>query len=195
MEKHNLFGRVAGGIALLIGLSACGGGSGDAADAGTPVAPVVPVTEAPGYLVGGTVSGLAPGAQVVLANGSDKVTVTTNGTFHFAGKLAPGASYDGKIDSTSEGLACTLAKGAATVGNADVNTLAVRCLPIVLAGVQEKIQNVSGMAQDAAGNYYIADAVRQVIHKVTPAGALSVYAGISGKPGADDGAAAAATFH
>ena len=195
MEKQNLFGRAAGGIALLIGLSACGGGSGGSADAGTPVAPVVPVAEAPRYLVGGTVSGLVPGAQVVLANGSDKVTVTANGAFNFAGKLAAGASYDGKIDSTSEGLACSIAKGAATVGNADVNTLAVRCLPVVLAGVQEKIQNVSGMVQDAAGNYYIADAVRQVIHKVTPAGALSVYAGISGKPGADDGAATAATFH
>lgn len=191
-EKQNLFGRAACGVALLIGLSACGGGSGGSSDAG---APVVTVAEAPGYLVGGTVSGLVPGAQVVLANGSDKVTVSANGTFHFAGKLAPGASYDGKIDSTSEGLGCSIAKGAATMGNADVNTLAVRCLPVVLAGVQEKIQNVSGMVQDAAGNYYIADAVRQVIHKVTPAGALSVYAGISGKPGADDGAAAAATFH
>ncbi|MGK5047969.1 hypothetical protein ACQ4WP_19035 [Janthinobacterium sp. GB4P2] len=195
MEKQNLFGRVACGLTLLIGLSACGGGSGGSSDAGAPVAPVVPVAEAPSYLLGGTVSGLVSGAQVVLVNGSDKVTVTANGAFHFAGKLAPGASYDGKIESTSEGLGCSIAKGAATVGNSDVNTLAVRCLPVVLAGVQEKIQNVSGMVQDAAGNYYIADAVRQVIHKVTPAGALSVYAGISGKPGADDGAAAAATFH
>lgn len=192
MKKQILFGRAACGVTLLIGLSACGGGSGGSSDAG---APVVTVAEAPGYLVGGTVSGLVPGAQVVLANGSDKVTVSANGAFHFAGKLAPGASYDGKIDSTSEGLGCSIAKGAATVGNADVKTLAVRCLPVVLAGVQEKIQNVSGMVQDAAGNYYIADAVRQVIHKVTPAGALSLYAGISGKPGADDGAATAATFH
>lgn len=191
MEKQNLFGRAACGVALLIGLSACGGGSGASSDAG---APVVPVAEVPSYLVGGTVSGLVPGAQVVLANGSDKVTVTANGAFHFAGKLAPGASYDGKIESTSEGLGCTIAKGAATVGNVDVNTLAVRCLPIVLAGVQEKIQDISALVQDAAGNYYIADAVRQVIHKVTPAGAMSVYAGIPGKPGADDGAAATATF-
>ena len=195
MEKHNLYWRVACGIALLIGLSACGGGSSDVGASVVPLAPVTPVAEAPSYLVGGAVSGLVPGAQVVLANGSDKVTITANGAFHFAGKLAPGASYDSKIESTSEGLGCTLAKGAATVANADVNTLAVRCLPVVLAGVQEKIQNVSGMVQDAAGNYYIADAVRQVIHKVTPAGAVSVYAGIPGKPGADDGAAATATFY
>ena len=191
-EVQNLFRRAGCGAALLALLTACGGGS---SDAGAPTAPTVPVTEAPSYLVGGTVSGLVPGAQVVLANGAEKLTVTANGAFRFAGKLAPGASYEGKIDSTSEGLGCIMANAAATVGNADVNTLAVRCLPVVLAGVQEKIQNVSGMVQDKAGNYYVADAVRQVIHKVTPAGASSVYAGISGKPGADDGAAAAATFH
>ncbi|PIF08813.1 hypothetical protein CLU94_0780 [Janthinobacterium sp. 13] len=193
-EVQNLFRRAGCGAALLALLSACGGGSGDA---GAPTAPTVPVTEAPSYLVGGTVSGLVPGAQVVLASGEEKLTVTANGAFRFAGKLAPGASYEGKIDSTSEGLGCIIANAnaAATVGNADVNTLVVRCLPVVLAGVQAKIQNVSGMVQDKAGNYYIADAMRQVIHKVTPAGALSVHAGISGKAGADDGVAAAATFH
>lgn len=192
-EVQNLFRRAGCCVALLALLSACGGGSGGATSAPPPT-PVAPA-ETPRYLLGGTVSGLVPGAQVVLANGSDKVTITANGAFNFAGKLAAGASYEGKIDSTSEGLGCIIANAAATVGNADVNALAVRCLPVVLAGVQEKIQNVSGMVQDAAGNYYIADAVRQVIHKVTPAGALSVYAGISGKPGADDGAATAATFH
>jgi sugar lactone lactonase YvrE len=191
-EVQNLFRRAGSGVVLLTLLSACGGGSGDA---DTPAAPTVPVAEAPRYLVGGTVSGLVPGTQVVLANGAEKLAVTANGAFRFVGKLAPGASYEGKIESTSEGLGCIITNAAATMGNADVNTLAVRCLPVVLAGVQEKIQNVAGMVQDAAGNYYIADAVRQVIHKVTPAGALSVYAGISGKPGADDGAAAAATFH
>ena len=191
-ELQMLFRRAACGGALLTALSACGGGSGDG---GTPGAPTVPTAEAPRYLVGGTVSGLVPGAQVVLANGAEKLTVTANGAFHFAGKLASGASYEGRIESTSEGLGCSIAKGAATVGNADVNTLAVRCLPVVLAGVQEKIQSISGMVQDTAGNYYIADAVLQVIHKVTPAGNVSVYAGIPGKPGADDGAAASATFH
>lgn len=188
-----LFFRRAGcGAALLAGLSACGGGSGDAGATATPTAPTA---EAPRYLVGGTVSGLVPGTQVVLANGGEKLTVTANGAFHFAGKLAAGASYDGKIDSSSQGLGCLLEKGTATVGNADVNTLTVRCLPVLLAGVQEKIQEVAGLVQDAAGNYYIADTVLQVIHKVTPAGAVSVYAGIPGKAGADDGAAASATFH
>lgn len=190
-----LFRRTGYGVALLAGLSACGGGSGGAGTPVAPTVPTVPTAEAPRYLVGGTVSGLVPGTRVVLANGAEKLIVTANGAFHFAGKLAAGASYEGKIESSSEGLGCSIAKGAATVGNADVNTLAVRCLPVLLAGVQEKIQNVAGLVQDAAGNYYIADAVLQVIHKVTPAGTVSLYAGTPGKPGADDGAAASATFH
>ncbi|MFZ4874522.1 hypothetical protein ACL9RI_05530 [Janthinobacterium sp. Mn2066] len=191
-NKFQFFLRAGCGLAVLAALSACGGSSGNGA---ASTAGPAPVGEAPRYLLGGTVSGLVPGAQVVLSNGTDKLTITANGAFSFASKLAAGASYEGKIESTSAGLGCSIAHGAATVGNADVSALAVRCLPTVLAGVQETIQNVSGMVQDAAGNYYIADTVRQVIHKVTPAGVLSVYAGISGKPGADDGAAGAATFY
>ncbi|WP_409026718.1 hypothetical protein OX462_17965 [Janthinobacterium sp. SUN098] len=187
-ELQNLFRRASCGIALLAGLSACGGGSSGGTT--TPVAPV----ETPRYLLGGTVSGLLPGASVVLANGADKVTVTANGAFSFAGKLAAGASYEGKVDSASAGLGCSISQGAATMGNADVSTLAVRCLPIVLAGVLEKIQVVAGMVSDAAGNYYIADAGNHVIHKLGTDGNLSVYAGVMGKEGVEDGPVSGATF-
>lgn len=197
-NKFQLFLRAGCSLVVLAALSACGGGSGSGSSSGAgtgSTAGPVPVAEAPRYLVGGTVSGLVPGTQVALSNGADKLTITANGAFSFAGKLAAGASYEGKIESNSAGLGCSITHGAATVGNADVSALVVRCLPTLLAGIQEKIQNVSGMVQDAAGNYYIADTVRQVIHKVTPAGTLSVYAGMSGKPGADDGAADTATFY
>lgn len=187
-ELQNLLRRASCGIALLAALSACGGGSSGGTT--TPVAPV----ETPRYLLGGTVSGLLPGASVVLANGADKVTVTANGRFSFAGKLAAGTSYESKVDSASAGLGCSIAQGAATMGNADVSTLAVRCLPIVLAGVQEKIQVVAGMVSDAAGNYYIADAGNHVIHKLGTDGNLSVYAGVMGKRGVDDGPVSSATF-
>lgn len=191
-ELQNLFRRASCGIALLAGLSACGGGSGG----GTSTPPPTPVApaETPRYLLGGTVSGLLPGASVVLANGTEKLTVTANGAFSFAGKLAAGASYEGKVDSASEGLGCSIAQGSATMGNADVTTLAVRCLPVVLAGMQEKIQLLAGMVSDATGNYYIADAGNQVIHKLGADGTLSVYAGVMGKRGVDDGPVSSATF-
>ncbi|MDN2712333.1 hypothetical protein O0880_23165 [Janthinobacterium sp. SUN118] len=190
-ELQKLFRRAGCGIALLAVLSACGGGSGG----GTATPPPVPPVDTPRYLLGGTVSGLLPGASVVLANGTDKVTVTANGAFSFAGKLAAGASYDGKVDSASAGLGCSIAQGAATMVSADVSTLAVRCLPIVLAGVQERIQRIDGMVQDAAGNSYFTDSSTQVIHKLAPDGSLSIYAGMPGKTGAVDGPAASATFY
>ncbi|WP_402720844.1 hypothetical protein [Janthinobacterium rivuli] len=192
-EVQKLFRRAGGGVVLLALLSACGGGSGGGTSTPPPT-PVAPV-ETSRYLLGGTVSGLLPGASVVLANGTDKVTVTANGPFSFAGKLAAGASYEGKVDSASAGLACSIAQGAATMGSADVSSLAVRCLPTLLAGVQERIQRVDGMAQDGAGNYYFADASTQVIHKLAPDGSLSIYAGMPGKAGAVDGPAASATFY
>ncbi len=187
-ELHNLFRRVGCSVALLAGLSACGGGS--SGGTATPVPPVETST----YLLGGTVSGLLPGTSVVLTNGVDKVTVTANGPFSFAGKLAAGTAYQGKVDSASEGLGCSIAQGSATMGNADVGTLVVRCLPVVLAGMQEKIQRLAGMVSDAAGNYYIADAGNQVIHKLGTDGTLSVYAGVMGKRGVDDGPVSSATF-
>ncbi|MGK5010614.1 hypothetical protein [Janthinobacterium sp. MDB2-8] len=191
-EVQNLFRRAGCGVVLAV-LSACGGGSGGGTSTPPPT-PVAPV-ETPRYLLGGTVSGLLPGASVVLANGTDKLTVTANGPFSFVGKLAAGTAYQGKVDSASAGLGCSIAQGAATMGNADVSTLAVRCLPIVLAGVQERIQRIDGMVQDGAGNYYFADATTQVIHKLAPDGSLSIYAGMPGKAGAIDGPAASATFY
>ncbi|AQR68798.1 hypothetical protein BZG29_10940 [Janthinobacterium sp. LM6] len=192
-EVQNLFRRAGCGAALLALVSACGGGSGG----GTSTPPPTPVApaETPRYLLGGTVSGLLPGASVVLANGTEKLTVTANGPFSFVGKLAAGTAYQGKVDSASAGLGCSIAQGAATMGSADVSTLAVRCLPILLAGVQERIQRVDGIAQDGAGNYYIADVPSQVIHKLAPDGSLSIYAGMPGKAGAVDGPAASATFY
>ncbi|MCA1858681.1 hypothetical protein LE191_00980 [Janthinobacterium sp. HSC-3S05] len=192
-EVQNLFRRAGCGATLLALLSACGGGSGGGTSTPPPT-PMAPV-ETPRYLLGGTVSGLLPGASVVLANGTEKLTVTANGPFSFAGKLAAGAAYQGKVDSASAGLGCSIAQGAATMGNADVSTLAVRCLPIVLAGVQEQIQRVDGMVRDGLGNYYIADASAHVIHKLAPDGRLSIHAGIPGKSGAADGPAASATFY
>jgi hypothetical protein len=52
-----------------------------------------------------------------------------------------------------------------------------------------------GLAVDRAGNGYIADADRHIIVKITPDGAASIFAGTADKPGAADGAGAAAQFH
>ena len=185
--------------ALAIGLAACGGGSGGSSTGNgsgvtPPVTVPVPVPEAPRYALGGTLSGITPGATVVLVNGADKVTLAANGAFTFPGKLLADSAFEVKLEQASNGLACSVSNGAAKVGTTDVTAVAVRCLPVVLAGVQEQIQQVAGMVRDATGNIYIADSANQVIHKLAPDGGISRLAGVPGKRGSDDGDASSATF-
>ena len=52
-----------------------------------------------------------------------------------------------------------------------------------------------GVAVDAAGNVYVADAANQVIRKITPAGVVSTLAGQAGLIGNVDGAGSIARFY
>jgi len=87
-------------------------------------------TSAPTYTIGGTVhflqtSGGDAGTGLVLANGSDKVTVTQAGTFAFPVKAS---SYDVTIATNPPGQVCSVrnatGKGTAT---ADVTTIVIGC--------------------------------------------------------------------
>ncbi|HTH82266.1 MAG TPA: IPT/TIG domain-containing protein [Mucilaginibacter sp.] len=51
-----------------------------------------------------------------------------------------------------------------------------------------------GIAIDAAGNAYVADSGNRIIYKITPTGAVNIYAGHKTNPGHDDGIATVATF-
>ena len=80
----------------------------------------------PTYSIGGTVTGLAGGAPVVLLdNGGDPLTLTTNGTFTFLTSLAGGAAYS--VSVLPGGAACTVANGAGTVGTTPVTNVVVTC--------------------------------------------------------------------
>ena len=67
---------------------------GAAQDTGTD-AGVTPDTALPSaYTIGGSVSGLGPGATIVLEdNGGDSLSLATNGEFLFSSSLPSGASY------------------------------------------------------------------------------------------------------
>lgn len=86
--------------------------------------------------IGGTLSGYAGGhgpVQVAL-NGGEPVSLTADGAFHFATRLASGTSYNAALVSVPETLVCSLTNGSGLVASTDVTSITVACEP-ALAGV------------------------------------------------------------
>ena len=73
----------------------------------------------PSYAVSGSVSGLS-GTVVLQDNGGDDLTVSANGAFAFATKLASGAAYNVTVKTNPSGQTCSVANGSGTIGSADV---------------------------------------------------------------------------
>lgn len=79
------------------------------------------------FTVGGTVTGLAQGRQVVLNNnGSQSVTVTANGSFQFSYPNIQGTPYAVSISTQPINQSCSVANGSGRA-NASVNNITVTC--------------------------------------------------------------------
>jgi 6-phosphogluconolactonase (cycloisomerase 2 family) len=97
-------------------LTACGGGGSNGS---------APVT----YTVGGSVSGLLPGTNIVLQNnGGNSTPVTVNSSFTFSTGLASGAHYSVTVQTQPVGETCTVANASGAVSNANIS-VAVSCTP------------------------------------------------------------------
>jgi formylglycine-generating enzyme len=85
---------------------------------------------APGFTVGGTLTGLRAGDTVTLQdNGSDNLTLSNNATFTFPTALPNGQSYSVTVSALT-GLTppqCTLMNGSGTISGANVTNVAVQC--------------------------------------------------------------------
>jgi len=101
---------------------------GAAQDTGTD-AGVTPDTALPSaYTIGGSVSGLGPGATIVLEdNGGDSLSLATNGEFLFSSSLPSGASYAVTILTQPGSQQCTVSGGVGVVGSANVMSVVVNC--------------------------------------------------------------------
>ena len=86
------------------------------------------------FAVGGTVSGLLPGATLVLSGGgADHVTVSANGSFAFPALLANGVAYAVIIETQPVTLRCVVRGGSGTIHGAAVTSVAVDC-PVAVEG-------------------------------------------------------------
>lgn len=192
--KVSLAAAIAALVAGCGGGGGGGGGSGSAPVTPPPVSQTPPVVTAPvKYAVGGTVSGLGAGAALTLNFGSDKLTVAANGNFAFPNKVDTGAAYSVSA-SAPVGYTCRVSEAAGVVAAADVSKIAVACAPVVLAGVVSTLQLPQAVAADGAGNLYVFDSVTSSVVKFSAAGAVTVIAGGTNKPGYANGTGATARF-
>jgi hypothetical protein len=82
----------------------------------------------PKYTIGGAVSGLSSGAQLVLEdNGGDNLTVSVNGAFTFTTALPGGAAYAVAISTQPAGETCALSNASGTVSTSNVTNIAAAC--------------------------------------------------------------------
>ena len=112
-------------------------------------------------------------ATMAGCGGSAKVTVSSSPAVSSAAVSSPVAST---------AVVTTLAGKAGIAGSADGK------------GVAARFNNPEGVARDALGNLYVADARNCTIRKITPAGKVTTLAGKAGSEGTTDGRGAAARF-
>jgi uncharacterized repeat protein (TIGR03803 family) len=103
-------------LAVLVGgLAACGG-----SDSTAPTPQM--------YHVGGTVSGLATGAQLTVSdNAAGALVIGQSGTFSFAAGLPSGSPYDVTVNANPAGQTCSVAGGTGIVQSANIANIVVTC--------------------------------------------------------------------
>lgn len=90
----------------------------------------------PTYTIGGNVTGLNSGTSVVLLdNGANALTVSSNTTFTFTTPLASGTTYRVTVGTEPTGESCQIANGGPLTVTANVTNVAVTCSPVSTASV------------------------------------------------------------
>lgn len=125
-----LSSRCVGAIALLCSVAAACkyDRPADVPDGGGP-----PPDAARDHGIGGTVAGLWQGSGVLLrlqAEGVDELaTRTADGAFTFSARLRSSAAFAVSVSGQPSRQMCTVTDGAGTVGNSDIDSVAVACTP------------------------------------------------------------------
>ena len=132
-----------------------------------------------------TLAGLAGSTGSADGTGSDaRFTSLTSVAVDAAGNVYVADQRNSVVRKINPfGVVTTLAGTAGQDGSADGT------------GAAARFNRNHGITVDTAGNLYVADSANQTIRKITPGGTVTLYAGKTGTPGNDDGAANAATFH
>jgi len=81
------------------------------------------------YTIGGTVTGLVGNGLTLENNGTDDVSVTSNGSFAFAAPVASGGAFSVvvKAQPSAPGQVCSVAQATGSVVSSDVTSITVTC--------------------------------------------------------------------
>jgi hypothetical protein len=82
------------------------------------------------YTLGGSVSGLTPGASgLQLSDGAETLPVSANGNFQFVQKVAYGSGYAVSVATQPTGMTCSVTNATGTMPAANVTNVMVSCSP------------------------------------------------------------------
>ena len=110
----------------------CTVSSGQGSLLGGNVSGVTVTCSTSSFTIGGTLSGLAAGAQVTLDNnGADPLILTANGAFTFATSVAYGGVYDVTVGTPPTGQVCAMTNATGPPVTADVSNVLVACATVV----------------------------------------------------------------
>jgi hypothetical protein len=99
------------------------------------------------HLIGGTVSGLATGASLVLLdNSANALAVSANGGFDFPASVAYGSAYDVTVGTQAAGESCSVANGVGTVGRGNVTNITVTCASAATYSIGGTVSGLSSGA-------------------------------------------------
>jgi sugar lactone lactonase YvrE len=136
--------------------------------------------------------------SVLLGSGSGSNSNST-GNSSGSGSGSSGSSSSGSGTNSSGGNSNTSSgnsgssSGTGSTGSGSSDPLAGSVSPTTSGGAGFFVRP-AGVVLDSAGNLYVADANNHTIKKVTPGGAVSVFAGTSGVVGSVDGIGTSAQF-
>lgn len=114
------------------------------------------------YSIGGNLSGLlGNNALTLLNNGTDALTLTTNGAITFATPIAYGGSYTVTMSTPPIAQTCSITSGNGSALTAAVNSVAVNCAAPALStlhsfvgGASDGATPLDSLISDASGNLY-----------------------------------------
>ena len=96
---------------------------------GADVTNVVIVCNTNSYSVGGTVTGIPAGKELLIQNNSQNTTtLTDDGDFTFTTKIPNTGGYNVTILKEPKGTNCTVANGSGTIGGANITDVEITCV-------------------------------------------------------------------